>query len=180
MLKKFITAKSKTKVLMQYVKDYEIRDNMTLGIVFRLWSELEVIDKGVFLNDLTYITDEPLLVISCDTAKVPTILTYNGEGYKDINAIFEIIQSLDLYYIYLIFPERASPYWYINICAPNPFAKAIPALERMMAELGERTEFDLEFAKIYKQALLILIDNALDARDKKQFIALSEEWRKIA
>jgi uncharacterized protein YpiB (UPF0302 family) len=177
---KFITAKNKTKALMQYVKDYEIRDALTLGIVFRLWSELDVIDKGVFLDDLDFITEEPLLIISCDTSKVPTILTYNGEGYEDTNKIFEIIESLDRYYIYLVFPSRAAPYWYVNICAPNPFIRALPALERMVDDIEEHQDFDLEFAKIYKEALLVLIDGALEAGDKKQFMALSEEWRKIA
>lgn len=175
---KFITAKNKTKALMQYVKDYEIRDALTLGVVFRLWSELQVVEKGVFLDDLTYITEEPLLIISCNTAKVPTILTYNGEGYEDFNLIFEIIHSLDRYYIYLVFPERASPQWYLDIRKPNPYAGAMPALKQMVNKIGEEQDYNGNFLEIYKEALMVLINGALDAGDKKQFIVLSEEWRK--
>jgi len=177
---KFITTKIKTKVLMQYVKDYEVRDALTLGIVFRLWSELEVMDKGVFLDDLTFITEEPLLIISCSNSKTPTRLTYKGTEYNDINMIFKIIQSCGLYYIYLIFPGQAAPYWYLNTCTPNPYVKAIPAIRQLIAEIEEQKAFDDEFMKIYKEALMVLINGALKARDKKQFMALSEEWRKIA
>jgi len=157
---KFITTKIKTKVLMQYVKDYEVRDALTLGIVFRLWSELEVLDKGVFLDDLTFITEEPLLIISCSNSKTPTRLTYKGAEHNDIG--------------------QAAPYWYLNTCTPNPYVKAIPAIRQLIAEIEEQKAFGDEFMKIYKEALMVLINGALKARDKKQFMALSEEWRKIA
>ena len=177
---KFVTAKSKTKVLLQYVRDYEIRDPLTLGIVFGLWSELEVMEKAVFLDDLTYITDEPLLLLSCDTTKVPSVLTYNREVYMDQNEIFSVIQSLDHYYLYLVFPDRVSPYWYLNICEPNPFVRAIPAIEEMLDDIGEQDHYHGDFLEIYKEALMIIINGALEAGDRKQFMALSEEWKKLA
>ncbi len=180
MLNKFITAKNKTKVLMQYVKDYEIRDAITLGIVFRLWSELEVIDRGIFLDDLTFITDEPLLVIGYDGLKSPTKLTYKGVRHDNINEIFKIIQSCGRYYIYLTFPGLAAPYWYLTVCTPNPFVRALPGIQQLINEIVQQMAFDEEFKKIYREALMVLINCALEAGDKKQFMALSEEWRKIA
>lgn len=57
---------------------------------------------------------------------------------------------------------------------------AIPALQRMVEDIEEQMNYDEGFMKIYKEALLILIDNALETGDRKLFMLLSEEWRRIA
>ncbi len=176
MTNKTITTKTKTGILTCFAKEYGIRNSLTLGVIFRMWSEQEVIHKGFFVSDLAFTTGEPVLFIGPDNHEVPTRLTYKGTDCSNINKIFEIIQLCDKYYIYLSFPDTP-PQCYLDLCEPNPYVQAAAVTKRLISELEQRKTVNYDFMKIYKEALMILINGALDQKDKQQFMALVEEWK---
>jgi uncharacterized protein YpiB (UPF0302 family) len=44
----------------------------------------------------------------------------------------------------------------------------------------QQSLFNEEFKKIYREAFMVLIDSALAAGDREQFMNLTKEWKIIA
>lgn len=169
----------KIEDLIHYLKAYNIRDAVTLGIIFRMCVEEEVVKKGIYLSDLAFITEEPLLIIGYDQATAPTEFTYKGMEYASIEDIFNVLRSLDEYFVYVSFPGNIVPNWHLEICEPNPFIKDIGLVNQLIGEVEKELVFHEDFKVIYKEALMVLIDNALDTRDRDQFFELTREWAEI-
>lgn len=169
----------KIEPLLHYVKAYEIRDPSTLGVVFCLFNEGEIIEKGVYINDLTLITEEPLLHIGYDKARAPTKLTYKGLEYKIDEEILNVLRPLDRYFVNIKFPGGSTPGWYLKNCEPNPYSKAISPINRMVREIHEQSVCREEFKALSKEVLMILLDHTLDSGDKKHFYTLTKEWKGI-
>ncbi len=169
----------KIEDLLYYLKAYGIRDPVTLGVVFRMCNETEILEKGTFLDDLAYITGEPLLVIGSNRNGSFTRLTYRGEEYRGLNDIFKTLQSLETYYIYIDFPGNKIPYWHLEVCEPNPYVQALAAVEHVIREVKQRYLFGEEFKKVYREAVMALIDETLAAGDSDHFYALTKEWNRI-
>jgi len=166
----------KIRILLRFVKDYGVKDPVTLGVVFSIFNEMEVIEKAVFLHDLNFMSGEPLLVIGYDELIAPTRFTYQELGWINSNEIFKSLFRFDPYYIYIDFPEKRFPRWYMQISEPKPHKEtANPAV----TPIGRLETDNATFRYVYREAHMVLINSALELGNKKHFIALSEKLKSI-
>lgn len=175
----------KTGILLRYIKEYDIRNPITLGLVFCIFNEMEVMENAVFLNNIGQIHQEPLLVIGYDEIDAPTGFTYQGLEYRDSHEIFRTLLYFSTYYVYLIFPDRQMPFWYLQVSEANTttgtssYLKSFVPRKQVLVSPKQPEAKPDAFIPIYKEALMVLINSALERRDREQFMVLSEKWRKI-
>lgn len=180
MSKNSVTSRTKIQTLLRYLKTYNVRDPITMGLIFSMCSEVQVMHKGVFLDDLSQMAEEPVLIIGYDKIYGPTRFTYNGTEYTNLNDMFKILHTFNVFYIYMDFPDFEAPQWYLNVCQPNPHEQSRPLIRPTMTDIHERQITHEDFNPVYKDALMVLINNALEHHDKQQFMVLAAEWKEIA
>jgi uncharacterized protein YpiB (UPF0302 family) len=179
MMSKDAKIKEKIQILLYFIKAYGVRDPVAFGLVFRFYNEEELMQKGIFLDDLTLMGMEPVLLFGHDPYDSPTMLVYMGVGYRNLDDIFNILQKMEHFYIYIDFPEEEIPYWYLGMCQPNPLIGTAESLEKVITEVENRVIYGKDYRDVYREAMMVLINCALEQGDKNQFNNLSKEWNRI-
>jgi uncharacterized protein YpiB (UPF0302 family) len=179
MMSKDAKIKEKIEVLLYFIKAYGVRDPVALGLVFMFCNEEELLQKGIYLDDLTLMSMEPVLLFGYDPFDSPTMLVYKGVGYRNPDDIFHILQNIAYFYIYVDFPEEEIPYWYLGMCQPNPLIGIVESLKKVISEVENRVMYGNDYRDVYREAIMVLINCALEQGDKNQFYNLSKEWNRI-
>lgn len=173
-----VTSQRKIENLLRFVKFYGVRNPVTLGVIFNLWNDWEVMDKGVFTADLETVSGDPVLVIGSDCPESATWLRVNGTVYRDLQDILEQLYSLGRYNIYIDFTCSQIPRWHLDICEQR--AGRHPEYPEPRPGPAHRPVLQEPFKSVYKEALMVLIDSALVHQDRDRFLILTEEWNQIA
>lgn len=176
MKKGLINAKRKVDCLRRFLKMCAIRNPDTLKLIVSLWNSRELLDKGFFTPYPVTVSHKPILFICHDDCKKPTKLRNEGTIIEGPANIVEALHQVDSYLVYFFFPGGIIPGWYLNVCEPAPCNQTEMVPKPRQPERGN----ELVFEEVYKQALMVLIDGALERRDRELFLALSEEWNRIA
>jgi len=126
-----------------------------------------------------FMSGEPLLFIGYDELIAPTLFTYQELGCKNSHEIFEALFRFDPYYIYIDFPEKRFPRWYMQISEPRPHQETCFPVKPAVTPIGRRETDNETFRHVYREAHMVLINSALELGDKKHFMALSEKLKSI-
>lgn len=171
----------KVDFISWFLKNYRFKRRECVWMLNYLISNKKNLDKVVFSTDVKYCKNS--FVISSDSVDGKSFVYYkDGKESFDAEEAFKDLSNSEneVFYIELLFPERNSCYQYQSVVEENPF---IPdELKNKYYQLNKQISesllsgLSLKFEKDY---LCSKIDIALDNRNYKDFMRLTEKLNEL-